>query len=275
MKSQGRLDVDQSEMMRQLQKEPGRGQGVEAHDVFVGVGGEKSKIGQSQFSLVDTNTDCLFSAAVAVNENFKRDNDEVESVETNPESEYSETMDKERLPLTGTAETQWPRNRSWFSYGLHGSAEDAESRQWKKAAQKKRHEHKKTCRKMLEKACCFSRCSWLAEVFHPAVLAKAFFDFILGSEFSRIGIPALIMAFILFYYMGNPSLVVFDQAMASWWLIFIARHCLMLELATAIDYVIIDVWALRTWLVVNLFGPWLTLFIIDAKVGLSLLQVSD
>jgi hypothetical protein len=84
------------------------------------------------------------------------------------------------------------------------------------------------------------------------------------------------MAFILFYYMGNPSLVVFDQAMASWWLIFIARHCLMLELATAIDYVIIiDVWALRTRLVVNLFGPWLMLFIIDAKVGLSLLQVSD
>jgi hypothetical protein len=58
-------------MMRQLQKEPGRGQGVEAHDVFVGVGGEKRKIGQSQFSLVDTNTDRLFSAAVAVNENFK------------------------------------------------------------------------------------------------------------------------------------------------------------------------------------------------------------
>ena len=53
MKSQGRLDVDQSETMRQLQKEPGRGQGVEAHDVFVGVSGEKSKIGQSQFSLVD------------------------------------------------------------------------------------------------------------------------------------------------------------------------------------------------------------------------------
>jgi hypothetical protein len=93
---------------------------------------------------------------VAVKENFKRDNDEVESVETNPKLEYSKTMDKERLPLMGTAETQWPRNRGWFSYGLHGSAEDAESCQWKKAAQKKRHECKKTCRKMLEKACCFS-----------------------------------------------------------------------------------------------------------------------
>jgi hypothetical protein len=81
------------------------------------------------------------------------------------------------------------------------------------------------------------------------------------------------MAFILFYYMGNPSLVVFDQAMASWWLIFIARHCLMLELATAIDYVIIiDVWALRTRLVVNLFGPWLTLLLVANAnyCGLSL-----
>ena len=260
MKSQGRLNVDQSETLGQV-----GGQEVEAHDVFLGVGGEKTKLGKSHFSLADTNTDRLFSAAVAVNENFKQE-DEVESVATNPDSEHGETMDEERLPLTGIMEPQRCQERAWFSYGLHGFAKDAESRQRTKADRKKRRERKKKCRKMLEKAsCCFGRRSWFAEVFHPAILTKVFFDFILRSWFSRIGLPALIMAFILFYHMGNPSLVDFDQATASWWLIFIARQCLMLELAIAIDYVIIDVWALRSRLVVNLFGPWLTLFIIDAK----------
>jgi hypothetical protein len=102
-------------------------------------------------------------------------------------------------------------------------------------------------------------------VLHPAVIAKAIIDFCLRSWFSRIGVPALIIAFVLFYHMGNPTLDMFDKATASWWFIFVARQCLMLQLAIAIEYFVIDGLALRSRLAVNIFGPFLTLFIIDAK----------
>jgi hypothetical protein len=264
LNSQRRLSDDPSDMlMGQEKKEPHKeDEGDEVQGVFYGVGGEETKVGQSGFSHADTNTDRLFSAALAVDETFKHD-DDTTSVASG--SEYSETMDEEQLPLTGTdVETQrrWGGGGiSWFAYG---SVDNAAGHK-KAATRKRRRKRKKKCLKMLEKACCLSPHSWMRKVLHPAVIAKAIIDFILRSWFSRIGVPALIMAFVLFYHMGNPTLDVIDQATASWWFVFIARQCLMLQLAIAIEYLIIDGLLLRSRLAVNLFGPFLTLFIIDAK----------
>jgi hypothetical protein len=258
LKSQRVLSDDSSDMMGQEKNDPHKEQGVEVQGVFRGVGGEGTTIGQSGFSHANTNTDRLFSAAVVVDETFKQ-HDETTSVESG--SECSDTMNEERLPLTGT---DMATHRHWgsISWFAQGSADNARR---KRAAGKRRRKRKKRCLKMLEKACCLSPRSWMREVLHPAVIAKAIIDFILRSWFSRIGVPALIIAFVLFYHMGNPTLDMFDKATASWWFIFVARQCLMLQLAIAIEYFVIDGLALRSRLAVNIFGPFLTLFIIDAK----------
>lgn len=258
LKSQRVLSDDSSDMVGQEKNDPHKEEGVEVQGVFRGVGGEGSTIGQSGFSHANTNTDRLFSAAVVVDETFKQ-HDETTSVESG--SECSETMDEERLPLTGT---DMETHRRWGSISWFAQA-SAENARRKRAAGKRRRKRKKTCLKMLEKACCLSPRSWMREVLHPAVIAKAIIDFVLRSWFSRIGVPALIIAFVLFYHMGNPTLDMFDKATVSWWFIFVARQCLMLQLAIAIEYFVIDGLALRSRLAVNLFGPFLTLFIIDAK----------
>jgi hypothetical protein len=71
-------------------------------------------------------------------------------------------------------------------------------------------------------------------------------------------------AFFLFYYMGNPTLDFMSQATASWWLIFLARQTLTFELALIVESCIIGL-ALRSKLVVKVFGPLVTLFIINSE----------
>ena len=205
---------------------------------------------RSEFSRANTNTNRLFTAAMVVDETLNKD-DDTDSIIS--ETGDSESMDEELLPLTGTEESSQHQNRGWFGYG----STDADG-----SARKKWRKRRKKLAKTLHQSCCYG--SRLAEMFHPVVLLKAVGRFITSSWFTKIGLPALLTACFLYYYMGNPTLDFMNQATASWWLIFLARQTLTFELALIAESFMIGL-ALRSKLVVRIFGPLVTLFIINSK----------
>lgn len=226
-------------------------------DVFSSIGGVEIAIDpRDEFSRANTNTNRLFSAAMRLDEDFKKD-DDIESVVS--EATDSEFMDEELLPLTGT-EDQNQQAGCWPGYG---AADNGDARRLKKAARKKKwRKRRKRFFKSLEKCCCYNH--HLADIFHPVVLVKAVFNFLTSSWFTKIGLPSLLAACFLFYYMGNPTLDFMNQAAASWWLLFLARQTLTLELALISESLMIGL-ALRSKLVVKIFGPLVTLFILNSK----------
>jgi hypothetical protein len=195
---------------------------------------------------------------MVVDENLRKDDDTDGIIS---ETGDSESMDEELLPLTGTEASSQHQNRGWFGYG---SADTDGSRRFKRAERKKKcRQWRKKFLKTLGQSCCYGS-SPLAEIFHPIVLLKSVGRFITSSWFTKIGLPALLTACFLFYYMGNPTLDFMSQATASWWLIFLARQTLTFELALIVESCIIGL-ALRSKLVVKVFGPLVTLFIINSE----------
>lgn len=254
MHSRRSLNVDSSEGPEANQprgNDPTTKQGQdEETDVFQGVGGVGTQIGQSVFSQADTNTDMVISAAMAVVENYNQD-DETGSVLS--ESVYSDAgsteyvgNDGELLPLTGRPSTQgdWRRRTK------------AVRRKWRK--------RKKRCMKTIQRTC---RCHryWFAEIMHPVSLGKSFFRFLTSSFFAKLGFPSLVTAFILFYYLQNPSLDFIGAATISWWLVFIARQTLTWQLAIVTECIVIDGLALKSRYPVKLLSPLLTLCVISSK----------
>jgi hypothetical protein len=226
---------------------------------FSGSGGgvEISFYGRSELQRTSSDTNRLFTAAMVVDENLRKDDDTDGIIS---ETGDSESMDEELLPLTGTEASSQHQNRGWFGYG---SADTDGSRRFKRAERKKCRQWRKKFLKTLGQSCCYGS-SPLAEIFHPIVLLKSVGRFITSSWFTKIGLPALLTACFLFYYMGNPTLDFMSQATASWWLIFLARQTLTFELALIVESCIIGL-ALRSKLVVKVFGPLVTLFIINSE----------
>ena len=240
-------------VLNQIKEETERG------DLFSGVSGEGTEMRLPPFTPAGTDTDRLFSAAVVIDGNFKQDDETASAVS---DSAYSEVMDDEMLPLTGTDDnSHGQRKGSWCGYG--SANDDGGARRRKEAARKKLwQKRKKKFFKSFEKSCYGYRFS---EVFHPVLFVQSFFRFVTSSWFTKLGLPSLIAAFILFYYVGNPTFDFMDKATASWWLIFVTRQTLTLELALITEFLIIDCFALRSRWVVKLFGPLVTLFVINSK----------
>jgi hypothetical protein len=219
----------------------------EGTDVFQGVGGMETQLGLSAFAQGDTITDQVISAAMVVDKNFKKDDDETASIAS--DSVYTEATDmgteEELLPLTGA------------SQGGHGSAaRRRRKRVW--------HRRRKKCMKSLHKA---FRCDryWFAEVLNPISLALAFFRFVTTSWFARLGLPCLIVAFVLFYYLNNPAPDFIKGATISWWLVFVTRQTLTLQLAVVSQSVLIDAFAMKSRYAVSIFSPLLALCVISSK----------
>ena len=227
-------------------REDAEEEGQEVNGVFHGVAGDTKDIGRSEYSPARTDTDRLINAAIAVDRNFVEDDGDTASIATE-DSPYSEFTEGERLPLVG------------------GESDDVEGRRRRRAARKKWRRRRKRCLKRIKKTCCMSKGNRLSEVLHPSIVFKAFIRFLTSSCFVRIGVPCLLAAFVLFYYMGNPTFDFARRATGSWWLVFVARQCLTLELALLTQFFLIDALALRSRWVVRLFGPLLTLFLINSK----------
>lgn len=89
---------------------------------------------------------------------------------------------------------------------------------------------------------------------------------LLSAYCTMIALPLFLTAWILYYYIGNPTLDFLPgSATISWWLNFFGRQLLTFELARVVQFMVIDVFTLQTKLVINLGGPLLTLVAIQSK----------
>jgi hypothetical protein len=257
MQSSRQLNVeplDESPQPNQNQPKEDEEPGNE-RDVFEGVGGEDTQIGKSEFSQNDTNTDMVISAAMAVNENYAQDDDTAsilsESVYSDDGTAEQNATDDERLPLTGFGRPL--QQKSWFG---GASARRRMRKRWRR--------RKKRCLKKLYRMC---RCHrfWFSDILHPVSLMKATYHFLTSSAFAKLGFLSLVAAFVLFYFLRNPSLDFIGVATVSWWLVFISRQTLTLQLAIVSESIIIDGLALKSRYAVKILSPLLTLCIVSSK----------
>lgn len=81
-----------------------------------------------------------------------------------------------------------------------------------------------------------------------------------------VSIPCFIISGILFYYIGNPRLDFLPgDATVSWWFNFLGRQLLVFELAKFTQFLIIDVLTMSSRTVVQMLGPWVTIFCLQSK----------
>ncbi|KAK1737000.1 mechanosensitive ion channel family protein [Skeletonema marinoi] len=105
----------------------------------------------------------------------------------------------------------------------------------------------------------------LAVAFDLPYVAESVWLFI-QNEVTMYLVPALAVSAFLFYHLGNPSPKILENgATLSWWIIFGLRNYMTLQLAYGSEYVIVDVLALRSTVLLGLLGPLPTLYIIQAK----------
>eukprot|EP00985_Skeletonema_marinoi_P008086 scaffold3602_cov104-Skeletonema_marinoi.AAC.1 len=105
----------------------------------------------------------------------------------------------------------------------------------------------------------------LAVAFDLPYVAESVWLFI-QNEVTMYLVPALAVSAFLFYHLGNPSPKILENgATLSWWIIFGLRNYMTLQLAYGSEYVVVDVLALRSTVLLGLLGPLPTLYIIQAK----------
>ena len=112
----------------------------------------------------------------------------------------------------------------------------------------------------------------LAVSFDFPYVAKSLWDFI-QNEVAMYLVPALAVSAFLFYHLSNPSpKIIANDATISWWILFGMRNYITLQLAYGSEYVLVDVLALNSTLLLEVVGPLITLYIIQAK-GLPLVFI--
>jgi hypothetical protein len=82
-------------------------------------------------------------------------------------------------------------------------------------------------------------------------------------------VPSMLVSAILFYAAGNPMSGEpgeFAQSSISWWILFIgARQVCTLSLSKLTEVIVVDVMTLKSRTLRKLFGPWVSLLIIQAR----------
>jgi hypothetical protein len=231
MKSAGKL-----ESLRQLADEPDAGE--DKKNIF----DDDSEEGEL---VVGGQTDVLLNGASALNELF---NEEIEDESTTGYS-YSqastEDEDAPMLPILVGDEGQG-----------YGSVKQNQAKRKKKRKKKRKPWYRR----------CQPRSQGILEIVNPVTLAKGILRFLFGSSFTYVSVPCLLAAFLFFYFMGDPE---FDflpgNATASWWFLFGARQAITLEVAIAVEHILVEGLALRTKCFVYMMGPLLTLGLIQAR----------
>ncbi|KAL7500365.1 hypothetical protein ACHAWT_008467, partial [Skeletonema menzelii] len=105
----------------------------------------------------------------------------------------------------------------------------------------------------------------LALAFDFPYVVESLWDFI-QNQVTMYIVPALAVSAFLFYHLGNPSpKILEEESTLSWWILFAMRNYMTLQFAYASEYVLTDVLALRTTLLLEVVGPLITLYIIQAK----------
>jgi len=107
--------------------------------------------------------------------------------------------------------------------------------------------------------------SALLDALRPRVVLSHTIRF-LRTTFAFGIVPFFFTAYILFHYCGNPTVPFLPGHSAlSWWLIFVTRQMVTLQLAFATEYVLVEAIVCRSPVAIKLFGPAITLFAMQAK----------
>jgi len=105
----------------------------------------------------------------------------------------------------------------------------------------------------------------LAVAFDLPFVAESSWAFI-QNQVTMYLIPALAVSAFLFYHLNNPApKILAHDASISWLILFGMRNYMTLQLAYGSEYVLVDVLALRSTLLLEIVGPLPTLYIIQAK----------
>lgn len=84
-------------------------------------------------------------------------------------------------------------------------------------------------------------------------------------------LPFVGTAAILFYFFNNPPAADAENgvtaigASVSWWLLYVARQCVTLSTALALQFFVIDFLGVGTRIMLRLLGPTITLLIVQSK----------
>jgi hypothetical protein len=121
--------------------------------------------------------------------------------------------------------------------------------------------------------------SWINNIRRQLKILWAAFDFafvrakswdFVQYQLSCVIIPLLAIATFFFYRLGNPTLPFLpNDTSVSWWILFFIRSYLTLQLAYVTEYLFVDVLATRSPLGVQMVGPLVTLYIMNAKGWVS------
>eukprot|EP00980_Cylindrotheca_fusiformis_P002337 scaffold543_cov119-Cylindrotheca_fusiformis.AAC.4 len=115
--------------------------------------------------------------------------------------------------------------------------------------------------------------------FNPFRILQRLFRAIIDSTLV-VSIPFFAVAWILFYHVGNPELDFLPgNATISWWFNFFGelfplqekkqawsrRQLLVFDLARFTQYILIDILTMSSRAVVQMLGPWVTIFCLQSK----------
>jgi len=127
----------------------------------------------------------------------------------------------------------------------------------------------------------------LQDFFEPQKTTIALY---LRVVFLYIALPLLAIAAALFYFAhcpptgrlaneGRPingtlynthgEIVDPTAVSTSWWLIFVVRQLVTFTLSKCLEKIFVDYLTIRTKATINVFGPWLTLFVLQSRVSIS------
>ncbi|KAL7569468.1 hypothetical protein ACA910_009702 [Epithemia clementina (nom. ined.)] len=169
----------------------------------------------------------------------------------NSNSNSNNNNNSNRLPVFGPATTTTTPSSSSQPPGYY---EQLASPQHRVRRQKQRQQHN---------VLWYLRCQCL----NPRYWMQVIFEHVVHSLVCYVALPCFLAAWILFYYLGNPTFDFLPEQAGrlSWWLNFIGRQVLLLELSRLSQWLFLDVFVLSTKWSVQLLGPLLTLTAIQAK----------
>ncbi|KAI2491054.1 mechanosensitive ion channel [Fragilaria crotonensis] len=224
-------------------------------DVFTSFRVEK---GDGKFN---SHMDNLVASAIKVNQLFENDaynsnGNEADTYDETQSHSYVFARDdttEPLLPVTSPGADQYS-----YSYGSAGSVIGLKRQKKKKRAIES---------VATSQFWCLPRSRFgLAEILNPVTCMRGMFRFLFASTLPFVILPSVLVASLLYFQMGNPSVEFLPgDASLSWWLIFIARQALVLELVVVVEYLAVEGIALRTKWMVYSCGPLVTLWFINAK----------
>jgi hypothetical protein len=87
-------------------------------------------------------------------------------------------------------------------------------------------------------------------------------------------VPATLVAYFIYEVIPEKDLAM-DEASTSWWILFLfVRQPITFGLPRAVQFIVVDYWFLHTQWAPRLFGPYITLFLVQSKGILFQIQIA-